>query len=681
MQNGQRPSLPLTGREGLFSRTGWSVLVLLILFAPLIQGGSPRLPTALIESAIFCLVILWGYEWGWKAPCQSLRITIVDALLGLFLFWAVFSVLFAPYQHSAEKAFLFLFCCLCLYWWLVFHPSLKGLGHALTAVTLQGLFQSFLAWYQWGVQGALRPAGTFHNPNFLAAFLAAAIILTLGTLLTSPGNLRRRPLRSALIIAAVTVMTVSLLLTGSRGGVLALSAGLLVLAGRNLLLSLAGAGCVLLGLIFIPNPWTERITSLARLDVYAYSRVAIWKSALSMMRDHPWLGIGLGQYKYFSPRYAFPVDAHWARYGRVAEAAHSEYLQVGAELGLPGLLVVLAILLTAAACVYGSIRRGPADRRAITVVLFSALVALLVHASVDFPLQTPPPALLLVLLAAALRIHGCEGPSWIVEFRFRKVYGTGLMVLFLFAGMLALRPVAGFWHFLGGLGAPQNLMQEKWSLEKAPKETVNTLESIRFLERAAAVDPRNAAYHNALGSRYFRVYLHGEGKEDARRKGLYHANYAAALNPNSFRYAVSLGQAMESLSLLQGDPSLLVQAAGHYRRALSLAPKKYSLHEKSALLAEKLGDLEEAERGLRETVRLEPNYLKGWYNLGTFLARQGRMEESLQALVKGRASAGKGLKERAASPYERTLVDFDVELFENRIEEIRKAEAAPLHQR
>ncbi len=681
MQSGQKPSVPLTGREGLFSRIGWNVLVLLVLLSPLVQGGSPRLPTALIEGAICCLIILWGYEWGWKAPCQSQRITIVDALLWLFLFWALFSVLFAPYQYSAVKAFLFLFCCLFLYWWLVFHPSLKGLGRALTAVTFQGLFQSLLVWYQWGVKGDLRPTGTFYNPNFLAAFLAAAVILTFGKLVASPGPLRRRPVGTVLTLGALVVMGGGLLLTGSRGGVLALSIGLLVLSGRKFLLYLAGAGGVLLGLVSIPNPWTERITSLAQVDVYAYSRIAIWKSALSMMGDHPWFGVGLGQYKDFSPRYAFPVDAHWARYSRVAEAAHSEYLQVGAELGLPGLLVVLAILFAAVVCVLGSMRRGPADQRGTTVALFSALAALLVHASVDFPLQIPPLALLLVLLAAGLRIHGCEGPSWIFEFRFRKIYGAGLMALFVFASVLAFRPVAGFWYFLGGLGAPQNLLQEKWSLEKAPKEPIGAAESTLLLERAVAVDPRNAAYHNALGSRYFQAFLQGEGNEDARRKGLYHADFASALNPNSFRYVVSLGQAMESLYRLQGETALLEEAAGHYRRALSLAPKNYRLHEKFARIAEELGDLEGAEKGFRETVRLEPNYLKGWYNLGTFLARQGRMEEARRVLVKGRESARKELKNRAVSPYERTLVDFDGELFENRIQEIEKAEAAPLQQR
>ena len=50
-----------------------------------------------------------------------------------------------------------------------------------------------------------------------------------------------------------------------------------------------------------------------------------------MMLDHPWVGIGLGQYEYISTRYAFPIETHWAKYTRVAENAHSEYLQAGAE--------------------------------------------------------------------------------------------------------------------------------------------------------------------------------------------------------------------------------------------------------------------------------------------------------------------------------------------------------------
>ena len=60
-----------------------------------------------------------------------------------------------------------------------------------------------------------------------------------------------------------------------------------------------------------------------------------------MMRDHPWLGIGLGQFEYVATRYASRWQTHWAKYTRTAENPHSEYLQAGAEMGVPCLLAVL----------------------------------------------------------------------------------------------------------------------------------------------------------------------------------------------------------------------------------------------------------------------------------------------------------------------------------------------------
>ena len=73
-------------------------------------------------------------------------------------------------------------------------------------------------------------------------------------------------------------------------------------------------------------------------------------------------------------------------------------------------------------------------------------------------------------------------------------------------------------------------------------------------------------------------------------------------------------------------------------------------------------------------VRLEPYYLKGWYNLGTFFARQGRMEEARKALLKGRERAPGRDENVALTPYERTLLDFDVTLLDNRLLEIEEEE-------
>jgi O-antigen ligase/Flp pilus assembly protein TadD len=622
----------------------------------------------IVQCTILFLAVLWAWEWSWKAPCRSLRITVTDGLLAFFLFWALFSFLFAPYQHSAGRGLLLLVCYAVLYWWLVFHPSLRGVETALLAALGQGLFQAALVWYGWEGTSAPRPSGTFHNINFMAGLLAASVVLATGRAIfpsPSPGG---HPARRAAWLAAAVLMGGAIFLSGSRGGVFALAVGMAVLLWfRRPALAFAAAAVGSAGLFLIPNPWITRLSSLSQVDVYAYSRLSIWKSALKMMLDHPWFGVGLGQFEYVSPRYAFPVESHWARYGRVAENAHNEYLQVGAGMGVVGLTVWLA-----AAALFGTwylkrSRGSKAVEKRDLVPIAAALAALSAHAAVDFIFHVPPLVLLLVLLAAGLRIHGVQGPSWAVEFRMRKGYGICLFALAAFLTALAVRPVVGFRHFLKGVGAPQNLLREKWALEEAPRKDLSPREAVLSLERAVTVDPLNATYHNALGSRYFRMYLMDGEDEELRRKGLYHANYAAQLNPNNHRYFNSLGEAMESLFGLYGDRGLLEEAVVHYRRVLALTPRSYAIHEKLGFLLEALGDTAEAEERFRSVVNLEPNYLRGWYNLGIFLARQGRTEEAVGAFETGAKAAA--VKRRVLTDYERKLVDFDPQMFDNWLRE------------
>lgn len=653
------------------SRAGWWLLSFLILFSPLIQGGTPRLPTVVLQCSILLLGVVWACEWGWKAHFQSLRLTVFDGILSLFLFWTIFSFLFSPYQHAASGVLLRIVCGAILYLWLVFHPSLKGLRWSLVAVTAQGLFQTALVVYQWQWLGTGRPSGTFYNPNFTAGFLAAAVFLTLGWMYDPSSPSSRRRWERILPVTIVSFMVAGIILTGSRGGMLALALGSMVLiAGRNILYVMLPVGAGLAGLVVYPNPWVERIVNLSQTDVFAYSRLSIWKSALEIMREYPLFGIGLGQYKYYSARFAFPVESHWARYSRVAENPHSEYLQVGAEMGVAGLVILLAGVACLVVFSRPLLLNRSATDRWRNAPLLAAMSAVLAHAAVDFPLQIPPITLLLVLAAAGLRIQGVEGPSWVFEFHFRKVYGVLLSAGLVLLLVMALRPIVGFWYFLGGIGSPQNLFHEKWSLEEAPRRTVPMVESIALLEKAAAADPKNAAYHNVLGSRYFQSIIDGAREEDRRRKALYHAHYAAQLNPGNHRYFMSLGQAMESLAGHLGEPFLLPEAVGYYRQAADLAPRQYAIQEKIGLLLEKMGQLPEAEGHLREVVRLEPHYLRGWFTLGTFLSRQGRIEESREAYHRGLRSAALEFKNKVTTPYERALVDFDSELFENRLKEI-----------
>lgn len=658
---------------------GWILLALLLLLPPLVQGGTPRLPRLAVLLAAAVVIALWGRSWA-RAPRQELRLTALDALLGFLAFWALFSTLFAPYYHGAEAVLVPLLCILALYWHLSFNPSYAGLAAVASAVRVQSGFQAAVVLWQRFGEGQIRPAGTFYNPNFLAGFLAAGAVLALGGVVFPDKDRAGRggaaaALRSAEALASVA----ALVLTGSRGGMLALAAGLLVLLGmRSWRLAAAGAAGALAAVAAVPNPFVERLQTLPQGDAFAFTRLAIWRSALAMMLDHPWVGVGLGQFEYVSTRYAFPIPSHWSPYGRVAENAHSEYLQAGAELGVPGLAVALGILALLAYAVLRRARGLPPQGRGAIAPLAAVAAIVATHAAVDFPLHTAPAALLLVFAAAGLRLHGATGPTRDVEFRFRRLYAAAAVVAAVVLGALAVRPVAGFWFFLRGIGAPADLLREKWALEEAPRRELPLGESARLLEAAVLVDPVCAPYRRALGSRLFQGFLRGEAGADEARRALYQLNFAAALSPDNFQYRLNLGQASAELARRAGGGAeasrLLDEAYGHLEAAVRLAPFQYPLHTELGRLAEERGDLAAAERHMRRAVEIEGFFLRGWYDLGVLYARAGRLREARATFSEGARRAERARSLVPTTEGERTLIAVEPDVFYNELEKVRRIE-------
>ena len=183
---------------------------------------------------------------------------------------------------------------------------------------------------------------TFLVSNSFAGFLALVIPGFVGYLL----DRLRAGDRGRLFLAASGLWLggalACLLLTFSKGGWLAFGVGsfaFCVMLGKDLLrrhariVAAAAAGAAAaVGLLFavkvIPvQIFRDVVTSF---DV----RLGYWRGALAMARDHLFGGVGLGAYGLYFSRYR-PLLAH------PAQAAHNDYLQVLAELGIFGLAAFL----------------------------------------------------------------------------------------------------------------------------------------------------------------------------------------------------------------------------------------------------------------------------------------------------------------------------------------------------
>jgi O-antigen ligase len=147
-----------------------------------------------------------------------------------------------------------------------------------------------------------------------------------------------------------------------------------------------------------PGWVAKKLGSIAYVDS-AWAGWAGWRKSMTldslrMWRDHPVLGVGLGDFAAAYPRYqSFPADM-WI------DHAHNDYAEAVAETGLVGALLILLALglfLRLAFRDWGH----PIRSQASWIRLGAALgcCGILVHSFVDFNLHVPANAAWFPVLA------------------------------------------------------------------------------------------------------------------------------------------------------------------------------------------------------------------------------------------------------------------------------------------
>jgi O-antigen ligase len=253
------------------------------------------------------------------------------------------------------------------------------------------------------------PFGPFVSKNHFAGYVTMAALLTLGVViaLTDRRDARARGwstgARAGPVVFAVVAaagMALSVLVSGSRGGAVALVAGLLAFggltfgsarSGRRLVApAVVGAVVAVLVLVVLPSEARQRL----RTATGASFRLAVWQDSLRLAAGSPLVGVGLASF-----HDAFPRVKRLDGVERI-EHAENEYVELLAETG------ALGLGLAAAAAVF-LLGRGAANARAAAPIprglatgALSGLAALAVHNALDFNLRIPSNAALAALLAA-----------------------------------------------------------------------------------------------------------------------------------------------------------------------------------------------------------------------------------------------------------------------------------------
>jgi hypothetical protein len=222
----------------------------------------------------------------------------------------------------------------------------------------------------------------YADKNAAGSYFALALLLAVGLI--------HRHRLVSLVTAAV--LTLGLWINGSRvalAATLIALAGLAVMHGRD-----AGSrrsrtvAAVSLVVLFVLGAalwtWYPPARNFAASKAMAF-RVDLARAGLEMAADAPVFGVGLGRFYDLSEQYA---AAALARLNFSRENAHNNFVQILAELGVPGLLAFL--VLTGAALRQGALGEQP--RPLHVTALLAGICAYLLTALGGHPLIVPEAA-------------------------------------------------------------------------------------------------------------------------------------------------------------------------------------------------------------------------------------------------------------------------------------------------
>lgn len=581
------------------------------------------------------IVLFLGIRSGRLAvPVLATRYVVL-----VFLGLAVVATIISPYTHPSRQWLLMIAGYATLFYLLVsFIDRWEHVRTLTIMIVLMGIGEAGWAIVQRFAWNIIRPSGTFFNPNFLAGYLAVSwsILLSCAVYGNRKGGAFSWPsLPPALwwfgVGSALGGLLFAVVLTQSRGGMLVLLVATMFVLTARLSWKLAGSCAVVLLLagLLIPTPLKERVLAEHEQNPVSYARWQMWQGAVRQMVDHPF-GIGLGLYQYTYPLYAFPVDGEIARYGKVAQTPHNDYLQMGVEMGVGALFVFLVGVFMVVRDLMQVLRaRLLRWQRSLMLGVGGGGIALLVHAALDSSLRESALAILLVLCAglivSASRLTGkCEVADHIFLIRWRSLWGISAACLLLVVGVEVAR-----------LGMA-------WiTFESASRRAVagETGIAIKGLKAAIALDSSKSLYHHGLGSIYARAFETSRDKEMFR---LAHAEFKEAieLNPLDSRLLGLLAQLYLSAAQSPGlsasiddqQKAWLRAALRVYERASQFAPYSAPYRYEQARLHWMLGERREAERQAKEAERLEPNFLPARAVLAYIWVDEGRVDEAKSQL-------------------------------------------------
>lgn len=376
--------------------------------------SAPKNAILIFTVAVLAAAAL-AFSSGLKAEKDELRITVAAAA---YVAVTVVSAVLSPHRSMCIGSVVWAVCGLLLF--SATRAALSGEGRArnirnlqiaLSAAAVLTALLTIAQFFGLSIQGGflhfvrsndrMRMYGTQGNPDFVAAFLAVALPAALG-LAIAACRLR------ALCTLVPLLIAIAILLTGSRGGALAMAVGITVVAFlamrsqpivRVAVLAAVAASCVLGAGTHLNarTPWES-----------LRGRVFIWQVSLGDGAARSVIGTGPGTFAFNYPLqlgrfFSEPSRAPLRPFAGNERHAQDDFVEVLHDTGLLGLASLLALLPFWFVAAIRKLRACHQEECPAISAVIASVAALCVAALFDFPMHRAETwALFWILMAVPL---------------------------------------------------------------------------------------------------------------------------------------------------------------------------------------------------------------------------------------------------------------------------------------
>ena len=505
---------------------------------------------------------------------------------------------------------------------------------------LQGLYALFqvFGWLAISTQSGPRVDTTFGNATYLAVFMLFNIFLTLFMLMRE----RRSGWLQAFYGSALLLQFIALFFTETRGTILGVLGGLVVMAlyiawqaktpewktlrkiSWGVLGGLAVLVIVFFGVkdtTFIKNtPALSRLASISLEDRTTQSRFLIWNMAYQGFQERPIVGWGQESFnfvfnKYYDPR--MYAQEQWF------DRAHNEFLDWLIAAGLPAFLLFISFFLLSAWAIFRTDTLKPPEQAA----LLGLLAAYAFHSMFVFD-NLISAVYFFMLLAFAHGLSRRELPAWMFLSRptgdktlaiAAPIVGVAVVILlyqFNVPGIVrAELLIKGLQPASANLNANTTAFTE--ALELGPLGKQETVEQV--LQFAATVGASTAVSPEVKKEVYDLAHKSGEEMLASR--------------PNDARMELIFASFLSQFGQLQ-------EMFQHLQKALESSPKKQTILFQIGGTLLQSGNVEQGLLVLKQAFEEEPEfdaarifYVGGLYYAGQKAAGDALLVERFGTVI------------------------------------------------